>query len=428
MASIPVVLLNGTTADANEVMADFNEIYSNIDQTNIGVPNKTGTGRIVLDTNPTISGITTSNPTISGNITGTPTFLGRPTFSVGLTVPTTQTITLNVGGTTGITENSSNLATFFVNGSPSMRFRDAGVSIESGTAFWLDGGGDTYITESSANVMNFFIGGASRFACNTSLIQASSGVSIAVQPGSSLFVDGGGDTYIDEVSANVLRSVVGGINGVRQQFATSKVNSGFGGDGANPESIYAGGDITIGNASSVLNRTLAIVTPASRSSRIVLSHTGGDDCVINLNASNSTTISNAVGGTVSIATSGGSASFGASNCELTLPNLSAPTAITAASQRSFAKAWVRFDASGTIINSYNVTSIAHPGTGQYTIALTTSMTSLNTSTIVSAPASGSVISSAVSLAVATSGSSISVQTGQGGALADLGCHVVVFGT
>lgn len=35
LAVLPVILLNGTTADANEVMADFNEIYTNITNINI---------------------------------------------------------------------------------------------------------------------------------------------------------------------------------------------------------------------------------------------------------------------------------------------------------------------------------------------------------------------------------------------------------
>lgn len=35
MAVIPVILLNGTLADANEVMADFNEIYTNITNVNV---------------------------------------------------------------------------------------------------------------------------------------------------------------------------------------------------------------------------------------------------------------------------------------------------------------------------------------------------------------------------------------------------------
>lgn len=55
MATIPVILLNGTTADANEVMADFLELYNNIDPSNVQPANKTGTGPFVLRDGATIN-------------------------------------------------------------------------------------------------------------------------------------------------------------------------------------------------------------------------------------------------------------------------------------------------------------------------------------------------------------------------------------
>ena len=61
MAVEPLILTNGTTADANEVMALFNEIYTNIDPSNVQSANKTGTGPFVLGT-----GATLTNPIING--------------------------------------------------------------------------------------------------------------------------------------------------------------------------------------------------------------------------------------------------------------------------------------------------------------------------------------------------------------------------
>jgi len=61
MATEPLILLNGTTADANQVMQLFDEIYSNIDETNVAAGNKTGSGKFVLQTSPTIT-----TPTITG--------------------------------------------------------------------------------------------------------------------------------------------------------------------------------------------------------------------------------------------------------------------------------------------------------------------------------------------------------------------------
>lgn len=81
MATIPVILLNGTTADANDVMADLTELYTNIDENNVASGNKTGSGRFVLQTSPTINGLTITNPVISGIVTGTYTLAGTPTLS-----------------------------------------------------------------------------------------------------------------------------------------------------------------------------------------------------------------------------------------------------------------------------------------------------------------------------------------------------------
>lgn len=61
MAVLPVIITNGTTADANEVMADFNELATSIAPNNVKVANKTGAGRFVLET-----GATLTNPVIAG--------------------------------------------------------------------------------------------------------------------------------------------------------------------------------------------------------------------------------------------------------------------------------------------------------------------------------------------------------------------------
>ncbi len=75
IATIPVILLNGTTADANQVMDDFNEIYTNILSSNIGAGGATGTGLFVLQ----------DNPTINGAVGGTVSFSGPVSFPGGIT-------------------------------------------------------------------------------------------------------------------------------------------------------------------------------------------------------------------------------------------------------------------------------------------------------------------------------------------------------
>ncbi len=69
MAVFPLVLINGTVADANDVMSLFSEIYTDIDETNIS--QKTGSGKIVLQQSPTIKNIGNSDSlTIQNTGTG----------------------------------------------------------------------------------------------------------------------------------------------------------------------------------------------------------------------------------------------------------------------------------------------------------------------------------------------------------------------
>jgi len=74
MANLPIILLNGTIADANEVMSDFYPLYgppaggTGIDETNIDPSNKTGAGDFVLQEYPTFTkGINVNSPAFSSN-------------------------------------------------------------------------------------------------------------------------------------------------------------------------------------------------------------------------------------------------------------------------------------------------------------------------------------------------------------------------
>lgn len=119
MATLPVTLLNGTTADADEVMDDFNEIYTDIDSTNVASANKTGTGKFVLQTSPTIA-----SPVLSGTTTGTYTLAGTPT----ITSPTINTGTLaspTLSGTVTLSSSptlSIGSGTFTISGTGTTNF------------------------------------------------------------------------------------------------------------------------------------------------------------------------------------------------------------------------------------------------------------------------------------------------------------------
>lgn len=81
-------MLNGTTADADDVMDDFTELYTNIDSTNLAASAYTGTasGKFVLQTNAALATPTLNGATLAGTMAGTPTFSGAITFSSTIAV------------------------------------------------------------------------------------------------------------------------------------------------------------------------------------------------------------------------------------------------------------------------------------------------------------------------------------------------------
>lgn len=193
MATLPVILLNGTTADANQVMADFNEIYSNIDSTNVASGNKTGTGKFVLQTSPTVTtptigdltnmqhdhhnaatGGILSGSAFSGSTTGTGLFVLQtsPTIITPTIASFVNSVHNHENNAGGGQLNIENVATsktgtgaVVLAASPSFSGTPVGTggfAVSATQKLWLDGGGDTYLIESSANVIDVFAGATSR--------------------------------------------------------------------------------------------------------------------------------------------------------------------------------------------------------------------------------------------------------------------------
>ncbi len=391
MASIPVVLLNGTTADANEVMANFNEIYSNIDQTNIGAPNKTGTGRIVLDTAPTITG-----GTFSGTFSGTPSFSGRPTFSVGLTVPTTQTITLNAGGTSSLFESSSNTIQINTNSTLALQLDSSNVAlgnralaIQATQRFYLDGGNDTYISELAANVIGFTANNTLYFRISPSNVRVA-GIDFLVDAGRNIYLDGGGDTYLTESSANTVQ-------------------------------LVTGGSVSLNITNSRLTLSGELVMPALQ--RIYFD--GGGDTYIYESAAN--VLLAVVGGVNGFLVNRSVGLFSTASNELALPDKSYPSNIDYASRRSFAKAWGRIGATGTIVSSFNLSSVTYGGlgSGTYILNFTTAFSSSNSYAVVATPLAANL--NAIPGTPTASSIHIDIEN-SAGAATDASFYFVVFGT
>ena len=84
----------------------------------------------------------------------------------------------------------------------------ADVEIDATKKLYLDGGGDTYIHEVSANKLDMVVGSTTQM----SIDDGGGGLtpSVSIPATSKLFLDGGGDTYIAETSFDNVRHVVGG--------------------------------------------------------------------------------------------------------------------------------------------------------------------------------------------------------------------------
>ncbi|KKN24110.1 hypothetical protein LCGC14_0898300, partial [marine sediment metagenome] len=93
------------------------------------------------------------------------------------------------------------------------KFRQS-ASVDPLKKLFLDGGSDTYITESSANRIDIYTGGG--LAAYFRVAAQTSGVMGNWSLGSTkkLYLDGGSNTYLTEVSADVIRCVAGGSGGV----------------------------------------------------------------------------------------------------------------------------------------------------------------------------------------------------------------------
>lgn len=154
------------------------------------------------------------------------------TFSTGdLVIAPTKRFFIDGGGDTYIKEATANYVELWVGGNAAQYWTGNTASgvlgdfrIESTKKIHLDGGGDTYISETSANTVNFYAGGVQmlNLAGGTPVVQVLPDFSL--QPLKKLFLDGSGDTYITESSANVVKLYCGGS--LSAQFNASGISAG----------------------------------------------------------------------------------------------------------------------------------------------------------------------------------------------------------
>jgi len=141
--------------------------------------------------------------------------------SGNIIIGATARIYFDGGGNTSIYESSSDVLQVVVGGNDAIRIRDSNndvniqtldLTVDATQKIYLDGGGNTYLTESSADTIRVFCGGTSRFQIQSD--------GVMIPSGNNLFLDNGGDTYITEGSANVMRFYAGGS----KQFEVTGTN------------------------------------------------------------------------------------------------------------------------------------------------------------------------------------------------------------
>ena len=120
-------------------------------------------------------------------------------------------------GNTYIQESGADVLDFYVGGVNILKLTEAGggasdkVSIPALTPLYFDGGTDTHIAESAADVLDFTVGSLQMMTLDEGNTLASiKGAHLSISTGQNLYIDGGGDTYIREHSADVVRHIVGG--------------------------------------------------------------------------------------------------------------------------------------------------------------------------------------------------------------------------
>lgn len=182
-------------------------------------------------------------------------------YNDGIVIPSTKKLFLDDGGDTYIQEIGANQMALVVGGTERLRVHGGNQSIEAKSSdividatkrLYLDGGGDTYLAEISANKIRAISGGSTGLTIQSAAVSIGDGQKLemtgdgnndyfigdfatrtiklfintvekftwaadkfSIPAAAKLYLDGGGDTYIREVSANVVDIFVGGVQMVQ---------------------------------------------------------------------------------------------------------------------------------------------------------------------------------------------------------------------
>ncbi|MFH1282630.1 MAG: hypothetical protein ABII27_03090 [bacterium] len=123
-----------------------------------------------------------------------------------LSVDPERKLFLDGGDDTFIRESASDRIQLTVGNTPAATFAptkvecapNADFSVDPKKKIFLDGGGDTYINESAPNQVQFTVGDSSAVTVTPTQVQLGADVNLSVNSDKKLFLDGGGDTWIQE--------------------------------------------------------------------------------------------------------------------------------------------------------------------------------------------------------------------------------------
>lgn len=396
--SVPYTFVPFTTIYSDQANSNFSHLVNDGNTHEVATTgvHGVGVGQIVGTTlTQTLTNKTINGGALSGTFAGTPTYSGLSTFNAGITLPTTQHVNFNVGGTSFITESSANTIQIVTNSTLGMQIDASNVAIgnralaiQSTQRLYLDGGGDTFFSESSANVVTLTTGGTDRLQASSSGVFALN-APLGVQPTQRVYIDGGGNTFIDEVSSDNLRFTIGGNDALRMQRVNATlVNFGFNGNGTNPEALFSGADVVIGNVTDATTRILVLQTTASNACGLYFSHAlnSATSSISHSGSSGLLTIQNSTGSNIRMTSISAGIDFHVNghfnemnlNGELKLEDQASPSSIEYASQRSFAKAWAFVTAATATINlAFNIASVTRTSAGSFSVVFTAGFADAN---------------------------------------------------
>jgi len=165
---------------------------------------------------------------LTGDITiaGIKTFSSKPICSAGITlsddssIAATKKLYFDGIGDSYITESSANVLQMTVGGvgyfaishaSTEVALSSCNLRIDATKKFYLDGGGNSYITELSADYMQFVVGGTGHMVIDhNNAIIATTGVDFRLDTTKKLYLDGGSNTYILESGSDIIDTYTGG--------------------------------------------------------------------------------------------------------------------------------------------------------------------------------------------------------------------------